>query len=113
MLIAELQLCNCRYGSVSEIWFDGAKGKSATNMTYHFQEWFQTVKQLQTSINIFSDDGPDVRWVGDEMGFAGTTCWSTVNRSMITIGEAGIEKYVHTYTCHALPKRSLFMESTN
>jgi len=63
-------------------------------MTYHFQEWFQTVKQLQRSINIFSDDGPDVRWVGDEKGFAGSTCWSTVNRSMITIGEAGIEKYV-------------------
>lgn len=81
-----------RYGSVSEIWFDGAKGQNATNMTYHFQEWFQTVKQLQRSINIFSDDGPDVRWVGDEKGFAGTTCWSTVNRSMITIGEAGIEK---------------------
>nr|CAB3457641.1 unnamed protein product [Digitaria exilis] len=83
------------YGSVSEIWFDGAKGKNATNMTYHFQEWFQTVKQLQRSINIFSDDGPDVRWVGDEKGFAGTTCWSTVNRSMITIGEAGIEKYLN------------------
>ncbi|KAL6845980.1 hypothetical protein ACP4OV_023428 [Aristida adscensionis] len=83
------------YGSVSEIWFDGAKGKNATNMMYHFQEWFQTVKQLQTSINIFSDDGPDVRWVGDEKGSAGETCWSTVNRSMITIGEAGIEKYLN------------------
>ncbi|KAL6601733.1 hypothetical protein ACP70R_044953 [Stipagrostis hirtigluma subsp. patula] len=83
------------YGSVSEIWFDGAKGKNATNMTYHFQEWFQTVRQLQTSINIFSDDGPDVRWVGDENGSAGATCWSTVNRSMITIGEAGIEKYLN------------------
>ncbi|TVU08862.1 hypothetical protein EJB05_42285, partial [Eragrostis curvula] len=89
------ELLTGRYGSVSEIWFDGAKGKNATNMTYHFQEWFQTVKQLQTSINIFSDDGPDVRWVGDEKGFAGKTCWSTVNRSMITIGEAGIEKYLN------------------
>ncbi|CAN6198591.1 unnamed protein product [Urochloa humidicola] len=83
------------YGSVSEIWFDGAKGQNATNMTYHFNEWFQTVKQLQRSINIFSDDGPDVRWVGDEKGYAGTTCWSTVNRSAITIGEAGIEKYLN------------------
>lgn len=83
----------CRYGKVSEIWFDGAKGKNATNMTYHFQEWFQTVRQLQSSINIFSDAGPDVRWVGDEQGFAGATCWSTVNRSMITIGATGIEKY--------------------
>lgn len=82
---------------MSEIWFDGAKGKDATNMTYHFQEWFQTVKQLQPSINIFSAVGPDVRWVGDETGEAGTTCWSTVNRSMITIGEASDEKYVQTY----------------
>jgi alpha-L-fucosidase len=85
-------LCR-RYGKVSEIWFDGAKGKNATDMTYHFQEWFQTVRQLQGAINIFSDAGPDVRWVGDEQGFAGTTCWSTVNRSSITIGAEGIEKY--------------------
>ena len=84
----------CRYGKVSEIWFDGAKGKNATNMTYHFQEWFQTVRQLQSSINIFSDAGPDVRWVGEEKGYAGATCWSTVNRSSITIGSEGIEKYV-------------------
>lgn len=65
-------------------------------MTYHFQEWFHTVRQLQASINIFSDAGPDIRWVGDENGFAGTTCWSAVNQSSITIGSAGIEKYVHT-----------------
>lgn len=93
--LAQLHELLTGYGSVSEIWFDGAKGKNATNMTYHFQEWFQTVKQLQSSINIFSDAGPDVRWVGDEKGFAGTTCWSTVNRSMITIGQAGIEKYLN------------------
>jgi alpha-L-fucosidase len=26
---------------------------------------------------IFSDVGPDVRWVGDEKGIAGETCWAT------------------------------------
>lgn len=93
--LAQLHELLTRYGKVSEIWFDGAKGKNATNMTYHFQEWFQTVRQLQSSINIFSDAGPDVRWVGDEQGFAGATCWSTVNRSMITIGATGIEKYLN------------------
>ncbi|BAF25617.1 putative alpha-L-fucosidase 1 [Oryza sativa Japonica Group] len=94
--LAQLHELLTGYGSVSEIWFDGAKGKNATNMTYHFQEWFQTVRQLQSSINIFSDDGPDLRWVGDENGSAGSTCWSTINRSKITIGEAGIEKYLNT-----------------
>ncbi|KAF0898457.1 hypothetical protein E2562_007292 [Oryza meyeriana var. granulata] len=94
--VAQLHELLTGYGSVSEIWFDGAKEKNATNMTYHFEEWFQTVRQLQSSINIFSDDGPDVRWVGDENGSAGATCWSTVNRSMITIGEDGIGKYLNT-----------------
>ena len=26
---------------------------------------------------IFSDVGPDVRWVGNEKGVAGDTCWAT------------------------------------
>jgi alpha-L-fucosidase len=28
---------------------------------------------------IFSDAGPDIRWVGNENGFAGETCWATIN----------------------------------
>ena len=28
---------------------------------------------------MFSDSGPDVRWIGNEAGEAGTTCWSTVD----------------------------------
>ncbi|XXG76018.1 hypothetical protein AAC387_Pa08g0462 [Persea americana] len=79
-----------RYGSVSEIWFDGAKGSNAPNMTYYFQSWFDMVKELQGSINIFSDAGPDVRWVGDEKGYAGTTCWSMINRTSIQIGTSNV-----------------------
>ena len=30
---------------------------------------------------MFSDGGPDCRWVGNESGFAGETCWATVNRA--------------------------------
>ncbi|KAJ4774784.1 Alpha-L-fucosidase 1 [Rhynchospora pubera] len=98
--LAQLHEILTRYGSVQEIWFDGAKGKNATNMTYHFQEWFQTVKQLQPSINIFSDAGPDIRWVGDEAGSAGSTCWSTVNRTHLKIGDASLEKYLNTGDPH-------------
>jgi alpha-L-fucosidase len=28
---------------------------------------------------MFSDSGPDVRWIGNEQGEAGTTCWSAVD----------------------------------
>ncbi|ONK79965.1 uncharacterized protein A4U43_C01F12330 [Asparagus officinalis] len=83
------------YGSAHEIWFDGAKGKNAKNMTYHFEEWFSMVKELQQDINIFSDAGPDIRWVGDEGGAAGTTCWSTINRTLVTIGTDEVE-YLNT-----------------
>ncbi|KAI3940981.1 hypothetical protein MKX01_009644 [Papaver californicum] len=48
---------------------------------------FPIVKELQGSINIFSDAGPDVRWVGDEKGYAGSTCWSTINQTALKIGE--------------------------
>lgn len=59
-------------------------------MTYYFQSWFDMVKELQGSINIFSDAGPDVRWVGDEKGYAGTTCWSMINRTSIQIGTGNV-----------------------
>ncbi|XP_042431282.1 alpha-L-fucosidase 1-like [Zingiber officinale] len=94
--MAQLHELLTKYGSISEIWFDGAKGANATKMNYYFKNWFETVKQLQSSINIFSDAGPDVRWVGDEMGAAGATCWSIVNRTLLRIGDASLESYLNT-----------------
>ncbi|OUZ99475.1 Glycoside hydrolase [Macleaya cordata] len=94
--LAQLQELLTRYGSVQEIWFDGAKGSNAPSMSYYFQDWFSIVKELQGSINIFSDAGPDVRWVGDENGYAGSTCWSTINRTSLRIGEGSIVSYLNT-----------------
>jgi hypothetical protein len=50
--------------------------------------WFALIHQLQPNANIFSDAGPDVRWVGDETGEAGVTSWSMINRTAVTIGGA-------------------------
>ncbi|XP_042495874.1 alpha-L-fucosidase 1-like [Macadamia integrifolia] len=93
--LAQLQELLNRYGSVKEIWFDGAKGPNATKMNYYFGDWFSMVKELQSSINIFSDAGPDVRWVGDEKGYAGSTCWSTINRTSLRIGDGSIVGYLN------------------
>ncbi|KAF9606572.1 hypothetical protein IFM89_026834 [Coptis chinensis] len=92
--LGQLQELLNRYGSVQEIWFDGAKGSNAPNMSYYFNDWFSMVKELQGSINIFSDAGLDVRWVGNEKGYAGRTCWSTINRTLITIG-GNMEDYLN------------------
>ncbi len=64
-----------QYGEVFESWLDGANdGKK--RMVYDFQGFFETIKKLQPDTLIFSDAGPDVRWVGNERGLAGATNWS-------------------------------------
>lgn len=65
---------------------DGAKGEGEKDMEYFFDDWFSLIHQLQPGAVIFSDAGPDIRWVGDEAGFAGSTCWSLYNRSAVEIG---------------------------
>lgn len=94
--MAQLQELLKKYGSLNEIWFDGAKGPNATKMSYYFSDWFAVGRELQSTMNIFSDAGPDVRWVGDENGFAGSTCWSTINRTSLSIGNASTEEYLNT-----------------
>eukprot|EP00897_Mesotaenium_endlicherianum_P010822 jgi/Mesen1/9769/ME000007S09831 len=69
------------YGPVVETWFDGAKEASYRDMHYDFATWFALDHQLQPSANIFSGDGPDVRWVGNEQALAGLTSWALFNRS--------------------------------
>ncbi|XP_010557353.1 PREDICTED: alpha-L-fucosidase 1 isoform X2 [Tarenaya hassleriana] len=75
-----------RYGEIKEVWLDGAKGEGEKDMQYFFETWFSLIHQLQPKADIFSDAGPDVRWVGDEAGVAGSTCWSLFNRSNAKIG---------------------------
>lgn len=77
------------YGPVFEIWHDGANGgdgyyggarEKRIIDKLHYYDWAHTWKlerQLQPDAALFSDVGPDVRWVGNEKGIAGETCWAT------------------------------------
>ncbi|GAB3558922.1 alpha-L-fucosidase [Spirosoma fluminis] len=82
------------YGPISEVWFDGAKGENAKDMTYDFDGYWALVRQLQPNAVLFSDAGPDVRWVGNEAGNAGETCWSTINTEGLAPGKAD-SKYLN------------------
>ncbi len=89
-----------KYGPISEVWFDGANGgdgfyagaretRNIDRKTYY--DWPNTwalVRELQPGAMMFSDGGPDVRWVGNERGVAGETCWATLNRAEFSPGEA-------------------------
>ncbi len=86
------------YGDVFEVWFDGANGGSGyygganetrkiDSKTYY--EWdtvTEIVRELQPNAVIFSDGGPDIRWVGTEEGFANETNWSIMRRDEIYPG---------------------------
>lgn len=88
--LGQLRELLTKYGPISEVWFDGAKGKDARDMNYDFHAFWSLVRQLQPGAVMFSDAGPDVRWIGNERGYAGETNWSTFDRSRVTIGKADV-----------------------
>jgi alpha-L-fucosidase len=63
------------YGLVFETWLDGANDNKK-RMVYDFDGFFSTIHAAQPDAMIFSDAGPDIRWVGNERGIAGETNWS-------------------------------------
>ncbi len=84
----ELTELMTNYGTISEVWFDGAKGANAKDMQYDFKTYWSIVRRLQPKAVMFSDAGPDIRWVGNENGNAGETCWSTIDTTGLAPGKA-------------------------
>ena len=73
------------YGKIHEVWFDGANGEgpNGKRQAYDWPRFFGLVKKLQPDSVIFSDAGPDVRWIGNEKGIAGDPNWSTVDPAAV------------------------------
>ncbi len=85
---AQLRELLSNYGTLFEVWFDGANGgdgyyggarekRGIDRFTYY--DWpntWELVRRLQPSACIFGDVGPDCRWVGNERGYAAAECWA-------------------------------------
>lgn len=81
-----------KYGDIFEVWFDGANGgdgyyggarevRRIDNKTYY--DWPNThkiVRELQPAAVMFSDAGPDIRWVGNESGMGSITNWCLLKK---------------------------------
>jgi len=80
------------YGPVFTSWHDGANGgdgyygglnekRTIDRSTYYAwqEKTWPIVRRLQPMAMIFSDVGPDMRWVGNEKGSAGETSWATIS----------------------------------
>ena len=93
------------YGEIFEVWFDGANGgtgwyggadeeRRIDHKTYY--DWENTrkiVRELQPKACMFSDGGPDIRWVGNESGWARPTNWCLLKRDNFAPGV--VDDYEH------------------
>ncbi len=66
------------YGPIWEMWWDGANGEgpNGKKQVYDWRRFENTVRQYSPRTVIFSDIGPDIRWVGNESGIAGDPNWN-------------------------------------
>lgn len=83
--IAQLTELLTHYGPLFELWFDGANGEgpNGRHQQYDWARIHATVRRLQPDAVMFSDAGPDLRWVGNESGSAGVTNWSTIDPARV------------------------------
>ena len=82
---AQLTELLSEYGPISEVWFDGANGEgpNGRRQVYDWPRGFGLVHRLQPAAVIFSDAGPDIRWIGNEKGLAAETNWSTMDPAAV------------------------------
>ena len=78
------------YGHVFEQWFDGAcgEGPNGKRQVYDWPLFNSTVLKMQPHAIIFSNVGPGCRWMGNEAGVNGRTCWSTMNTEGFSPGNS-------------------------
>lgn len=78
--VSQLTELLTRYGELFCVWLDGACGAhmdGKSRQVYDFERYYSVVRELQPNCAI-SNCGPDVRWVGNEGGFARKSEWNVV-----------------------------------
>ncbi len=80
-----------KYGPFFEFWWDGANGEgpNGKKQVYDFRKFEQTLRKIAPNTVVFSDIGPDIRWVGNENGIAGKTNWNNLDTAGFRRGEGG------------------------
>jgi alpha-L-fucosidase len=84
-----------KYGPIFEFWYDGANGEgpNGKKQVYDWKLFHSMVNKYQPEAVQFSDSGPDIRWVGNERGYAYDVTWSPINRDEIYPGYPKFDDY--------------------
>ncbi len=79
------------YGPIFEMWWDGANGEgpNGKKQVYDFKRFEEVIRKIAPSAIVFSDIGPDTRWVGNEKGIAGETNWNLLDTVGFKRGAGG------------------------
>ena len=98
-----------RYGPIVEVWFDGANGEgpNGKRQTYDWPRVHGIVRRLQPEAVIFSDAGPDIRWIGNEQGVAGDPNWCTVDPDAVPYPGIGGDRIISALQ-HGDPQGSVW-----
>jgi len=105
----QLEELYTHYGPVFISWFDGANGgdgyyggarevRRIDRSTYYgWADTWAIPRKLAPGAVLFGDVGPDVRWVGNEKGRAGETCWATYTPHAPDAGKTPGNGYTKDY----------------
>jgi len=69
------------YGPFFEFWWDGANGEgpNGKKQVYDWHRFETTMREIAPNTLVFSDIGPDIRWIGNENGIVGKTNWNLLD----------------------------------
>ncbi|XRG98332.1 alpha-L-fucosidase [Salinimicrobium sp. TIG7-5_MAKvit] len=113
----QLEELMTNYGPLFEVWFDGANGgtgyygganenrKIDHRSYYQWDKVYSIIRKHQPDAVIFGDNGPDIRWIGNEEGVAGKTNWSLIRKAEVYAGSGKPKElqYGHADGTHWVP----------